>query len=106
MRVLAESDDGRSRYGIQLGVGRCEQPASEMETTLNDYPMKKRFKTNAKCGGCVAKIGEQLNKMAKPEEWSIDLASPEKLLTIDTDEPSEAVVRAVSEAGFKAEPLD
>ena len=61
--------------------------------------MKKRFKTNAKCGGCVAKIGEQLNKMA-------DLASPEKLLTIDTDEPSEAVVRAVSEAGFKAEPLD
>ena len=62
--------------------------------------MKKRFKTNAKCGGCVAKIGEQ------PEEWSIDLASPEKLLTIDTDEPSEAVVRAVSEAGFKAEPLD
>ena len=44
--------------------------------------------------------------MAKPEEWSIDLASPEKLLTIDTDEPSEAVVRAVSEAGFKAEPLD
>ena len=70
-----------------------------MEKTLNDYPMKKRFKTNAK-------IGEQLNKMAEPEEWSIDLASPEKLLTIDTDEPSEAVVRAVSEAGFKAEPLD
>ena len=68
--------------------------------------MKKRFKTNAKCGGCVAKIGEQLNKMAEPEEWSIDLASPEKLLMIDTDEPSEAVVRAVSEAGFKAEPLD
>ena len=77
-----------------------------MEKTLNDYPMKKRFKTNAKCGGCVAKIGEQLNKMAEPEEWSIDLASPEKLLTIDTDEPWEAVVRAVSEAGFKAEPLD
>ena len=67
-----------------------------MEKTLNDYPMKKRFKTNAKCGGCVAKIGDQLNKMAEPEE----------LLTIDTDEPSEAVVRAVSEAGFKAEPLD
>ena len=48
-----------------------------MEKTLNDYPMKKRFKTNAKCGGCVAKIGEQLNKMAEPDEWSIDLASPE-----------------------------
>ena len=77
-----------------------------MEKTLNDYSMKKRFKTNAKCGGCVAKIGEQLNKMAKPDEWSIDLASPEKVLTIDTDEPSDTVVRAVSEAGFKAEPLD
>ena len=47
-----------------------------------------KFKTNAKCGGCVAAIGAKLNK-----------------LTITTDLPAETILSAVSEAGFKASAL-
>ena len=57
-----------------------------------------QVKTSAKCAGCVAKIAEQLNTFLTPEQWSIDLSSPDKLLT-------EKVVEAVRAAGFKAELL-
>ncbi len=43
--------------------------------------MKKSFKTNAKCGGCVAKIAERLNEIVPAEAWSIDLTSADRLLT-------------------------
>ena len=39
-----------------------------------------KFKTNAKCGGCVAAIGAKLNKLVKEDAWSIDLKSPDKTL--------------------------
>lgn len=64
-----------------------------------------KFRTSAKCGGCVAKIGEQLAPIATPEQWSIDLSSPDKTLTISTDASADDVVRAVQQAGFRAEPL-
>ena len=63
-----------------------------------------KFKTNAKCGGCVAAIGAKLNKLVKEDAWSIDLKSPDKTLTITTDLP-ETILSAVSEAGFKARAL-
>ncbi len=31
-----------------------------------------KFKTNAKCGGCVVAIGAKLNKLVKEDAWSID----------------------------------
>ena len=62
--------------------------------------MKKSFKTNAKCGGCVAKIAER-----PAEAWSIDLTSADRLLTVETDLPDEEIVRAVTSAGFRAEPV-
>ena len=61
-----------------------------------------KFKTNAKCGGCVAAIGAKLNKLVKEDAWSIDLKSPDKTLTITTDLPAETNLTAVSEAGIKA----
>lgn len=61
-----------------------------------------KFKTNAKCGGCVAAIGAKLNQLVKEDAWSIDLKSLDKTLTITTDLPAEAIVAAVGEAGFKA----
>lgn len=64
-----------------------------------------RFKTNAKCGGCVAAIGAKLNKVVKEDEWSIDLMSPEKVLTVTANVPADAVIAAVTEAGFSAEQL-
>ena len=62
-----------------------------------------KFKTNAKCGGCVAAIGAKLNKLVKEDAWSIE--SPDKTLTITTDLPAETILSAVSEAGFKASAL-
>lgn len=60
------------------------------------------FKTNAKCGGCVAAIGEKLNPLVGEGTWSIDLKSPDKTLTVTTDLPAERIIAAVTEAGFKA----
>lgn len=64
-----------------------------------------KFKTTAKCGGCVAAIGAKLNKVVKDNAWSIDLKSPDKVLEVTTDVPAETIVAAVTEAGFKAEQL-
>lgn len=64
-----------------------------------------KFKTNAKCGGCVAAIGSQLNKLVKDNEWSIDLKSPDKVLEVTADVPADKIIAAVADAGFKAEQL-
>lgn len=65
----------------------------------------KRFKTNAACSGCVAHIGTKLNKIVPAEQWSIDLTSPDKVLTITSDYPEEKIIATVKEAGYQAEPL-
>ena len=64
----------------------------------------KKFKTNAKCGGCSARIGAALEKNGvKAGEWSLDLANPEKLLTVNSEMTSDAIIRIVTDAGYKAE---
>lgn len=75
-----------------------------MEQILNDSITMnpKKFKTNAKCNGCVARIGEQLNQIMQADQWSIDLASADKTLTVSADLPTETIVQAVTAAGFKA----
>ena len=64
-----------------------------------------KFSTNAKCGGCVARIGEALGKVVPEGKWSIDLSTPERVLTVETDLSAEEIVRIVTEAGYKAEIL-
>ena len=44
-----------------------------------------KFKTTAKCGGCVAKIGETLDKVVARDQWNIDLSTPDRVLTITSD---------------------
>ena len=64
-----------------------------------------QVKTSAKCAGCVAKIAEQLNAFLTPDQWSVDLSSPDKVLTVTADVPAEKVGEAVRAAGFKAQLL-
>ena len=64
-----------------------------------------KIKTNAKCGGYIAKIGEHLNTFLSPDQWNIDLMVPEKILTVHADVPAEKVLDAARAAGFKAELL-
>ena len=63
------------------------------------------FKTNAKCGGCVAKIATSLNTAVARNQWNIDLSTPDRILTITSDLSDEEVVRLVTAAGFKAEKI-
>lgn len=64
-----------------------------------------RFKTNAKCGGCVSKIEEFLNKIVDRERWVLDLESPDKVLEVTSDVPDEKIIEQVKKAGYKAEKL-
>ena len=68
--------------------------------------MERKFKTTAKCAGCVKAIGEKLSKELAADQWSIDLTSPDRVLTVAADTPSDArIEELVREAGFKIEKL-
>ncbi len=66
---------------------------------MNQY----KFKTNIKCGGCIAAVKPHLDSNVKIKEWKVDTENPEKILTV-TGELSEEEVRSlVEKAGYKAE---
>ena len=62
-----------------------------------------KFKTSAKCGGCVAKIDAALEGRLPDGSWNIDLSSPDRILTVEAEVPEEEIVTLVKSAGFKAE---
>ncbi|GAB3563727.1 hypothetical protein GCM10027578_07950 [Spirosoma luteolum] len=65
-----------------------------------------QFKTNIKCGGCIAAVTPFLNKTAGEGHWQVDVKDPNKVLTVDAGvATAEAVRQAIVEAGYKAEPL-
>jgi copper chaperone len=66
-----------------------------------------QFKTNIKCGGCLAKVTPGLNTTAGTSAWTVDINNPEKILTVSSDKGlvAEDVIKAVAEAGFVATKL-
>jgi copper chaperone len=63
-------------------------------------------KTNINCGSCVANVTPTLNEVIGENNWKVDTASPRKVLTVSTENLSEAdVIKAVQTAGYKAEKL-
>ncbi len=69
--------------------------------------MKKyQFKTNIKCGGCIAAVTPYLNANNEIKNWSVDTENKDKILTVETENLSgEAVAEIVKKAGYQAEPL-
>lgn len=65
------------------------------------------FKTNIKCGGCIATVTPFLNEIDQLDGWNVDTSSPDKILTVQTTDTrvGEAVKKAVERAGYKAEPI-
>jgi copper chaperone len=64
------------------------------------------LKTNIMCGSCVAKVTPVLNETAGIDNWKVDTQNPKKLLTVTTKSLNEAdVIKAVEQAGYKAETL-
>ena len=65
-----------------------------------------KFKTTLKCGGCVAKITPLLNSMKNVLEWSVDLNTPERVLTVTLKDGDVSLVKkAIMEVGFKVEEI-
>lgn len=65
-----------------------------------------RFKTNMMCDGCIAKVGPHLDNLEELENWSVDLSSPDKVLTISSDKlQSENILETVRSTGYKIEEL-
>ncbi len=65
-----------------------------------------QFKTNIKCSGCIATVTPVLNELAGQDNWEVDLLSPDKVLTVSTENANEAQIKqAIEKAGYKAEAL-
>jgi copper chaperone len=64
--------------------------------------MEKRFKTNIKCGGCIAQVGPKLNEALGEGNWQVDLESAEKWLKVKEADASKAK-KTVEEAGYTAQ---
>lgn len=64
-----------------------------------------KFKTNIKCGGCIATVTPHLNALPGLDEWAVDINVPEKTLTVSgsTATLTEEVVETLKKAGYEAE---
>lgn len=66
-----------------------------------------QFKTNMKCDACVATVTPHLNELEGVEKWEVNLANPEKILTVSTDgTDSKKIEEAISKAGYTAEKIN
>jgi len=63
------------------------------------------FKTNIKCGGCVSKVKPGLDAIKEIKSWNVDLASPERLLSVEGDVDSEVIEKALLAAGYRGEKI-
>ncbi|OIN56982.1 heavy-metal-associated domain-containing protein [Arsenicibacter rosenii] len=64
------------------------------------------FKTNIKCGACVAKVTPGLDALEGVAKWSVDLTSPQRVLTVEADGATpEAIQEALAGAGYKGEKI-
>ena len=62
------------------------------------------FKTNIKCSGCIARVTPVLDNTDGIDKWSVNILTPEKTLTVETDSlGADDIIKAVEKAGFKAE---
>lgn len=64
-----------------------------------------QFKTNIKCTGCLAQVSPALNETAGMDNWQVNLESPDKILTVNTDLNPEELIDAVKSAGYTAEKI-
>ncbi len=67
-----------------------------------------KFKTTIKCAGCLAKVTPSLNEVAGEDNWEVDIQTPDKVLTVASEEKVNEVdiVKAMEKAGYKAQRLN
>ena len=65
-----------------------------------------QYKTNINCGSCIKSVTPFLNELDNVDEWKVDTDNPNKILTVELDDDdSDAVITAVTDAGFVIENL-
>ncbi|MBH8557889.1 heavy-metal-associated domain-containing protein [Hymenobacter negativus] len=65
-----------------------------------------RFKTTINCGGCIKAVTPALNQEVGANNWQVDTANADKILTVNSPTATAAqVVKAVQDAGFEIQPL-
>jgi copper chaperone len=67
-----------------------------------------KFKTNIKCGGCIAAVTPYLNQLSDIEKWDVDTQSPDKILTIEgkLGIDDQKVIDTLEGAGYRAEKVN
>jgi copper chaperone len=66
-----------------------------------------KFQTNVKCGGCVATITPFLNQEKGIANWNVDLANPQRILAVETEElTSGEIIEVMKKAGYQASPIE
>ena len=65
-----------------------------------------KFKTNIKCGGCIAAVTPHLNQLNGIKNWQVDTVNPDKILTINSDGlGAHEIIHKIQKAGYTAELL-
>lgn len=66
-----------------------------------------KFKTNIKCGGCIATVTPHLNNISEITKWEVDTQNPDKILTIEGDGQlnAELIKETIIKAGYTAEQI-
>ena len=65
-----------------------------------------KFKTNINCGGCLRGVTPALDGNGAIKNWDVDLQSPDRTLTVETEALTADEVKAVvAGAGYQAEPV-
>jgi len=64
-----------------------------------------KFKTNIKCGGCIAAVTPFLTADNGIEKWEVDLQSADRILSVETEKSAEEVADVVKKAGYVADPI-
>ena len=66
-----------------------------------------KFKTNIKCGGCIATVTPFLNQVNEIKNWEVDTVNPDKILTVEAENITAGdVISKIKEAGYTAESIN
>lgn len=61
-----------------------------------------KFKTSAKCEGCVQSLSKYLNGAIKDGSWNFDLSVSPSILTVKTENLNkEDIISVVERAGYR-----
>ena len=66
-----------------------------------------KFKTNIKCGACIATVTPHLNEIADLKNWEVDTTGLDKVLTAEgtSENLGSEILDALAKAGYKAEQI-